>query len=145
VPFFQKGIFAMQFRYSGFFVPDVPATVAFYETAFGFGLRYMHPTAEYAELETGATLLAFVQESFIEQVSLLGGLAFSPSRPGETAAPAQVAFLTDDLPADWARAVAAGATIVKLPETKPWGQTVGYLRDLNGFIVELCTRSPRDG
>jgi lactoylglutathione lyase len=38
----------------------------------------------------------------------------------------------------------AGATIVKEPEAKPWGQTAGYLRDINGIIVELCTQSPRD-
>ena len=24
---------------------------------------------------------------------------------------------------------------------KPWGQTTGYLRDCNGMIVEICTRS----
>jgi len=35
--------------------------------------------------------------------------------------------------------VDAGAEIVKQPEAKPWGQTVGYLKDLNGFLVELCT------
>ena len=33
--------------------------------------------------------------------------------------------------------------VIKLPEAKPWGQVVGYLRDLNGVIVELCTKSPR--
>jgi len=46
--------------------------------------------------------------------------------------------------ADWERAISAGAAIAKEPEPKPWGQTVGYLRDCNGAIVELCTRSPRD-
>jgi lactoylglutathione lyase len=30
------------------------------------------------------------------------------------------------------------------PALKPWGQTTGYLRDPDGFIVEVCTRSPRD-
>jgi lactoylglutathione lyase len=46
---------------------------------------------------------------------------------------------------DWRRATSAGAVVVKAPEIKPWGQTTGYLRDCNGVIVELCTRSPRDG
>jgi uncharacterized glyoxalase superfamily protein PhnB len=45
---------------------------------------------------------------------------------------------------DWQRATRAGATVIKMPEAKPWGQTTGYLRDLNGVVVELCTRSPRD-
>ena len=134
----------LHFRYSGLIVPDVPAAVAFYQQAFGFGLRYMHPSNGYAELATGETLLAFVGEAFIEATSLLGGLDYAPSRP-ETAPSAQiVALRTSDMAADWQRALAAGATLVKSPEPKPWGQTTGYLRDLNGVVVELCTASPRD-
>ena len=75
---------------------------------------------------------------------LLGDLAFSPARQDKDAPAAQIAFVTDDMDADWQRAVSAGAIVVKVPEAKPWGQTTGYLRDLNGHIVEFCTRSPRD-
>ncbi len=64
----------MEFRYSGLFVRDVPSTVAFYQRAFGLGLRYMHPGKGYAELETGATLLAFVSEAFVKTAHLLGAL-----------------------------------------------------------------------
>jgi lactoylglutathione lyase len=28
---------------------------------------------------------------------------------------------------------------VKPPETTPWGQIVGYVRDLNGFLVEISS------
>ena len=135
---------ALRFRYSGLFVSDVPATVAFYEKAFGLNLRYLHPSSGYAELETGDTLLAFVGEQFIKETRLLGGLAYAPNRADTSAAAAQIAFVTDDLEADWRRAISAGAAVVKAPEAKPWGQTTGYLRDCNGVIVELCTRSPRD-
>jgi len=31
---------------------------------------------------------------------------------------------------------------VSEPETKPWGQTVAYVRDRNGFLVELCSPMP---
>jgi lactoylglutathione lyase len=72
----------MEFRYSGLFVRDVPSTVAFYQRAFGLGLRYMHPSNGYAELETGATLLAFVSEAFIEKADLLG--RSEPARTGLT-------------------------------------------------------------
>ena len=134
----------LHFRYSGLIVPDVPATVEFYQRAFGFALRYMHPSHGYAELATGETLLAFVGEAFIETTSLLGALSYAPSR-AEAAPPAQiVALVTSAMEADWQRALAAGATLVKAPEPKPWGQTTGYLRDLNGVVVELCTQSPRD-
>ena len=36
----------------------------------------------------------------------------------------------------------AGATAEAAPETKPWGQTVAYVRDNRGFLVELCTPMP---
>jgi lactoylglutathione lyase len=136
---------ALQFRYTGFFVNDVPATVAFYDEAFGFRLRYMHPSSGYAELETGDTLLCFVSDAFVQGANLLGGMIYVPNKANADPAAAQVAFVTDNMEADWARALAAGASIVKPPEAKPWGQTAGYLRDCNGVIVELNTRSPRDG
>ena len=136
---------ALNFRYTGFFVADVPATVSFYEKAFGFTLRYMHPSSGYAELETGDTLLCFVSDGFVAGAGLIGGMAYTPNRTADDPVAAQVAFVSDDIAADWARAVAAGATVVKLPEAKPWGQTAGYLRDCNGVLVELNTRSPRDG
>jgi hypothetical protein len=28
---------------------------------------------------------------------------------------------------------------VQPPEQMPWGQTVAYVADLDGFLVELCT------
>lgn len=135
---------ALHFRYSAFFVSDVPATVAFYDKAFGFRLRYMHPSCGYAELETGDTLLCFVSDDFVENAGLIGGLAYTPNRPQANPVAAQVAFVCDDIDGDWARAIAAGAVVVKKLEAKPWGQTAGYLRDCNGIIVELNTRSARD-
>jgi uncharacterized glyoxalase superfamily protein PhnB len=37
------------------------------------------------------------------------------------------------------RALAAGAEAVRPPAVKPWGQTVAYLRDPDGFLVEPCS------
>jgi uncharacterized glyoxalase superfamily protein PhnB len=49
---------------------------------------------------------------------------------------------TPDVPVLFKRAVNAGATTVSEPATKPWGQTVAYLRDNSGHLVELCTPLP---
>ena len=130
-------------RCTGFFVEDVPQTVSFYQAAFGLNLRYLHPSTGYAELETGETLLAFVSEGFIEDADLLGGSPIRTNRHDMAPIAAWIAFVTADMDGDWQRALTAGATVVKLPEAKPWGQVVGYLRDLNGVIDELCTKSPR--
>jgi lactoylglutathione lyase len=116
----------------------------FYQKAFAFGLRYMHPSNGYAELQTGATPPAFVSEEFVEKAGLLGKLKTRPNRPDLDPVAAQVTFVTDAMDRDWAQAFSAGAVAVKEPEAKPRGQTTGYLRDNDGFIVEPCTRSPRD-
>jgi lactoylglutathione lyase len=84
--------------YLGFtilYVPDVEATVTFYEQAFGLRRK--------------------------------------------SAPPIELGIVTQAVEALYQRAIQAGAIPVKEPEQKPWGQIVGYVRDLNGFLVEICT------
>lgn len=124
----------MRLAYTILYVPDVPATLAFYETAFGVPRRFLHEGNDYAELETGSTALAFAAETLTEDT-----LGFVRNRPDQRPAAAEVAFVTEDVDAAFARATAAGAVAVQAPTAKPWGQIVSYVRDCNGFLVELCT------
>lgn len=120
----------MQFGYTILYVPDVPAALAFYEQAFGLTTRFLAEGSDFGELDTGATALAFCSHALLQQ------LGKSPT----AAAPCfEIALVTPDVPAATARAVAAGATLTQAPEQMPWGQTVAYVTDLNGFTVELCT------
>jgi lactoylglutathione lyase len=104
-------------RYSGWFVADVPATVAFYEKAFGLRLRYMHPSLGYAELEAKDTLVAFIGEGFIADLRLLGDLRYRPDRDAADAAAAQLALGTDDTERDGQLPASADAVVVRTPET----------------------------
>lgn len=125
----------MQLGYVILHVPDVAAAVAFHERAFGLARRFVHDGGQYAEMETGATALAFASHALVEANGL-------PSRPGgPDAVPfgAEIAFVTEDVPAAFRRALDAGASAVVAPAARPWGQVVGYVRDLNGVLVELCT------
>lgn len=116
------------------YVPDVTSAVEFYERAFGVSRRFIHESGQYAELETGATALAFADEH-----ATTTGHVFLPNRADGKAAGAEVAFIVEDVPAAFTKAVSNGATAVVEPIHKPWGQTISYVRDLNGFLVELCT------
>ncbi len=118
------------------YVPDVPRALAFWEQAFGLERRFLHVSNAYAELETGATALGFVSEPVAEA----NGGVFRANRASELPAGIEVALCVPDVGAAFARAVGAGATPVKAPTTKPWGQTVAYVRDPDGLLVELCTR-----
>jgi uncharacterized glyoxalase superfamily protein PhnB len=126
---------SMKLGYAIIYVADVPETVAFYEKAFGLKPRFVHESNLYAELDTGSTALAFAGES----MAASNELAIRPNRASDVAAAFEIAFVTEDPEAAYQMAVAAGASGVKPPALKPWGQKVGYVRDLNGCLVELCS------
>jgi catechol 2,3-dioxygenase-like lactoylglutathione lyase family enzyme len=117
------------------YVPDVARAIAFWQQAFGLGLRFAHESGTYAELETGATALGFVAE----EIARANGGDFRPNRSDGPPAGVELALTTHDVAAAWQRALDAGAAAVKPPSTKPWGQTVAYVRDPDGVLVELCT------
>ncbi|HEY7885573.1 MAG TPA: VOC family protein [Cellvibrionaceae bacterium] len=123
----------MLFGYTILYVEDVPNSVAFYEKAFGFKRRFLHEGCDYGELDTGGTVLAFASRKLIAE------LGKNPSTPVENSPCFEIAFVTEDVSAALAQAVTAGATQVQAPEEMPWGQTIAYVRDIDGFLVELCT------
>ena len=125
----------MKLGYTIIYVADVVATVAFYEKAFGLARRFVHESNLYAEMETGSTALAFAGEAMAE----LNAVTIRPNRPGDVAAGIEIALVTEDPEVAYKKAVTAGAIAVKPPVLKPWGQTVGYVRDLNGCLVEICS------
>ena len=49
----------MKFGYTIIYVPDVAASLAFFERAFGLSRRFLHESGTYGELATGETTLSF--------------------------------------------------------------------------------------
>ena len=123
------------------YVSDVAASLTFYEKAFGLARRFFHDDhgKAYGELETGATRLAFASIALAEEHLKQKVTAAAPDK---SPLGVEIALTTPDVPALFQRAVKAGAIAVSEPATKPWGQTVAYLRDNSGFLVELCTPLP---
>ena len=126
----------MKFAYTILYVPDVSLALGFYERAFGFTRGFLHEGGDYGELLTGETTLSFASLALAEG-NVAGGV--EPSNPARRPAAFEIAFSTDDVAKAYERAIAAGATPGKPPVQKPWGQTVAYVRDLHGNLVELCT------
>ena len=100
--------------YTILYVKDVPRSVAFYEDAFGLTRRFVHEAGMYAEMDTGATTLSFAANGLAKSNLPCG---FRENLPGEPPAGFEIAFTTDDVPAAYERAVAAGATPVAAPVT----------------------------
>lgn len=125
----------MQLGYVILFVPDVTAAVGFYEGAFGLVRRFVHESGQYAEMETGATALAFAGEAFVATTLQ----TFRRNRLDREPAGVEIALICEDVEFAFEKAVSAGAVSYVPPHQKPWGQTVAYVRDANGFLVELCS------
>lgn len=124
----------MQLGYVLLYVADVEKTVAFYESAFGLKRKMIHESS-YAEMDTGATTLGFIGHAMLEPQ----GIEYEKTTLDRPPAAFDIALVTDDVQPAYDRAVEAGAKRVTAPERKPWGQTVSYVRDLDGFLVEICS------
>ena len=74
-----------------------------------------------------------------EELADLHGFALRPNRSGDLAAGVEIALVSADPDADYARALAYGASALSPPKDMPWGQRVSYVRDMNGCIVEICS------
>lgn len=125
----------MKFGYTILYVDDVAATIAFYTRAFGIPGKVLAPD-EYGELSTGTTKLAFAAKRHVKELLPIPVQSAGADQPPS---PVEIGLVVDEVEPAFDRAVSAGATQVIAPAKKPWGQTVGYVRDNNGFLVEICT------
>ena len=127
----------MKLGYTLFFVSDVEKTLDFFETAFGLERKFINADGDkvYGELNTGATTLGFV--SYAQAKS--AGVSFLEPRPDGPTQAVEIGLVTDNVAAAYEKAVQHGATPVSPPAEKPWGQTVSYVRDINGLLVEICS------
>jgi len=125
----------MKFGYTIIYVPDVLASVEFFEAAFGLKRRFVHESG-YAELDTGSTALAFASHE-LGASNLPDG--YVKANVSEVPLGMEIALVTDDVTAAHAKAINAGAVSIKEPLLKPWGQTVSYVRCPDGTLVEICS------
>lgn len=126
----------ISFAYTIVYVADVEKTISFYEKAFGFKRKFIAPENDYGELNTGATTLSFAAISLAKK-NLPDG--FVQTTASGKPFGVEVAFATNDVEKVYNEAIEAGATAVSPAQTKPWGQTVAYVRDIDGFLIEICT------
>ena len=125
----------MKFGYTIVYVPDLLASVEFFEKAFGLKRRFVHESG-YGEMDTGETALAFATHAL--GASNLPGGYVKASDSGQPLG-MEIALVTDDVAKAHAKALAAGAVSMRDPLVKPWGQTVSYVRCPDGTLVELCS------
>ena len=122
--------------YTILYVSDVTKSVEFYESAFGFSRKFITPENDYAELLSGETTISFVSLELANSNLKKG---FLKSNQSDKPFGIELAFVSENVQETIEKALASGAIIEEKPIEKPWGQTVGYIRDIDGFLLEICT------
>lgn len=125
----------MKLGYTLFYVDDVEQTMQFYAKAFGLQQGFLHESKQYGEMLTGETKLGFVHH----ETAMSHGFEYEKMSLTKKSAAFEIGFVTADVNAAFEKAVNSGAVPVQKPESKPWGQVVSYVRDCNGFLVEICS------
>lgn len=126
----------MKLGYALFYVDDVERTMQFYSKAFGLEMGFMDKESmQYGEMLTGDTKLGFVNH----KTASSHGFSYDKMSLSKTPSACEIGFVTKDVPNAFEKAIKNGAVEVSKPVTKPWGQTVSYVRDCNGFLVEICS------
>ena len=126
----------VKFGYTILYVKNVTKSIEFYEKSFGFERKFITPENDYGELETGETTISFAS---IELANLNLKNGFTESNLSQKPFATELGLVTKQVIETVKLAQQNGGTIVEEPKEKPWGQTVAYLRDVDGFLLEICT------
>lgn len=124
------------YAYTILYVKDVLKLMEFYETVFDFKRKFIAPGNVYGELITGSTTLSFAAVDLAKS-NLKEGFIQSDVRNKPFAI--EIGFATDQVQQLFDRAVKFGAAVESEPSYKEHGQTVAYVRDPEGFLIEICT------
>ncbi|HMJ70408.1 MAG TPA: VOC family protein [Cyclobacteriaceae bacterium] len=124
------------FAYTILYVQNVTTSIEFYEVAFGFKRKFITPDNTYGELETGGTTLSFASIK-LAKGNLKDGFIESSNKNKPFAI--ELGITTDNVDKLYAHAIKSGAVAEMPAKHKPQGQIVAYVRDLDGFLIEICT------
>ena len=126
----------IQFKYTILYVDDVEKSMSFYAQVFGLSVKFITPEHDYGEMITGDVGLAFTSKELANQNLSKG---FKSGKIGDLPFGIELGFTTNNVEDVVEAALSCGAQLVEKIQTKPWGQKVAYIQDLDGFLVEICT------
>ncbi|HWP57858.1 MAG TPA: VOC family protein [Candidatus Acidoferrales bacterium] len=112
-------------------VQDLERALRFYTGV--LGLRLGHRSGDYAQLDTGATRLALYARKAMEATLKM------PLRAADADQPQfEIGFKVSDVDQAFAELTERGAVSVVAPTDRFWGQRTAYVRDPDGYLIELA-------
>ncbi len=119
-----------------YYVADIKESLLFFKKVFDLEAKFVHESGDYAELNSGTTSLAFVSEDLASSHLSKG---FKKNSNKELPLGCEIVFTSKDVEAMYQKALKNGAKDISAPAQMPWGQTVAYVRDPNGILVEIAS------
>lgn len=119
------------------YVEAVHKAIAFYKKAFGLDEKFITEGGEYGEIESDTVALAFASKKHVDSHL---GIKYQTVHLNEPPPAFEVCFIVDNVDEAYQKAVDAGAITISVPAEKPWGQRVAYVRDLDGFLIEIAQK-----
>lgn len=126
----------IKFKYVILYVEDVEKSMNFYHETFDTPIKFITPEKDYGELITEETSLAFASVHLASSNIKKG---FLSSRSEEKPFGIELGFTTDDVEKLVEKAIKNGAFLYEDIAVKPWGQKVAYIKDIDNYLVEICT------
>lgn len=112
-------------------VADLEASIDFYTKTLGLALG--HRSGAYAQLDTGRTRISLYEREAMSEV-----LGFAIDTPSPRAPSFELGFKVADVDSVFAALLSAGAESACAPTDRDWGQRTAYVRDPDGYLVELA-------
>ena len=126
----------IKYTYTILYVENVTKSIEFYEKSFGFSRKFVTEENDYGEIITGETTISFASKKLANS-NLKNGFIESDLKNKPFGI--ELGFVTENVLEIIESAKNNGGTIIEEPKQKPWGQIVSYIRDIDGFLIEICT------
>lgn len=126
----------IKFKYVILYVEDVEQSMSFYKNTFDSEIKFITPEKDYGELLTGETTLSFASVNLASSNVKKG---FLISKTDDKPFGIELGFTTDNVEALVKKAIKNGAVLYEDIAVKPWGQKTAYIKDLDNYLVEICT------
>ena len=118
---------------------DPDAAVAYLDEAFGF------PERNHARIATPGGAIVLTEVQVLDSLIMLGATgSHGISSPASTGAATQALIVyVDSVDDHYARAKAAGATIISEPEDQFWGDRSFTIKDCNNYFIAFNQMIPK--
>ncbi len=112
-------------------VEDMDRALRFYTEV--LQIKLGHRSGDYAQFDTGVTRLGLYTRGAMERT-----LGYALEKPSANAPGFEIGFKVADVDATYNELVGRGAVPVAPPTDRFWGQRTAYIRDPDGYLIELA-------